>query len=199
MLIQYKPRAKFAMADALSHLYVRASRGKNGLNPDWPLLVLHTKDKGFPAGTTNITRETVIKNEHLFANVYGTLHRKMSDGTTIPYIPTHQQVNTILCYHRDLGHNKSQNLYEILKHKAWWPTLYCNIQEVLEQCEVCRKFAKSKAPPKYVLPIQTQLPFKVWALDIVGPMPGKHNPPCCVLRRSTDTQRGILTLGLDLY
>ncbi|KAJ9085341.1 hypothetical protein DSO57_1014966 [Entomophthora muscae] len=26
-----------------------------------------------------------------------------------------------------------------------------------------------------------------------------NNGQCCVLRRSTDTQRGILTLGLDLY
>ena len=107
MLIQYKPGAELAMADTLSRLYVRASQGENGLNPDWPLLVLRTKDKGFPPGTTDITKETVIKNEHLFADVYRTLNRKMSDGTTIPYIPTHQRVDTILRYHQDLGHTKS--------------------------------------------------------------------------------------------
>ncbi|KAJ9057650.1 hypothetical protein DSO57_1020522 [Entomophthora muscae] len=83
MLVQYKPGAKLAMADALSRLYVRASIGENELDPDWPLLVLRTKDKGFPAGTTDITKKTVIKNEHLFADVYRTLHRKMTDGTTI--------------------------------------------------------------------------------------------------------------------
>ncbi|KAJ9062765.1 hypothetical protein DSO57_1007121 [Entomophthora muscae] len=86
MLIQYKPGAEIAMTDALSHLYVCASRRENGLDPDWPLLVLQTKDKGFPPGTADITKETVIKNEHLFADVYGTLHRKMTDSTTIPYI-----------------------------------------------------------------------------------------------------------------
>ncbi|KAJ9052938.1 hypothetical protein DSO57_1029098 [Entomophthora muscae] len=83
MLIQYKPGAKLVMADALSRLYVCASRGENGLGPDWSLLVLCTKDKGFPEGITDITKEMVIKNEHLFADVYRTLHRKMLDGTTI--------------------------------------------------------------------------------------------------------------------
>ena len=56
MLIQYKSGAKLAMADALSRLYVCASRGENGLDSDWPLLVLQTKDKGFPPGTTDITK-----------------------------------------------------------------------------------------------------------------------------------------------
>lgn len=42
-------------------------------------------------------------------------------------------------------------------------------------CEVCKKLAKSNTPSKSVLPICTQLPFKVWALDIVRPIPGKHN------------------------
>ncbi|KAJ9052387.1 hypothetical protein DSO57_1034638 [Entomophthora muscae] len=166
MLIQYKPGAKLVMEDTLSRLYVCAIRGENGLDPDWPLLVLKTKDEGFPPGTTNMTKETVIKNKNLFAEVYGNLHKKNSDRTTIPYIPTHQQVDTILQYHRDLGHTKSHNLYKFLKHKAWWPTLYCDLQEVLNQCEVCNKFAKSKAPPKSVLPIRTQLPFKVWALNV---------------------------------
>ncbi|KAJ9066822.1 hypothetical protein DSO57_1005785 [Entomophthora muscae] len=175
MLIQYKPGPELAIADALLCLYVRATRGENGLSPDWPLLVLRTKDKGFPPDTTNITKKTVIKSKHLFAEVYGTLHRKMSNGTTIPYIPTHQQVVTIIQYHRDLGHTKSSNLYKFLKHKVWWSTLYCDVQEVLDQYEVCKKFAKSKAPPKSVLPICAQLPFKMWALSMVGPMPGVVN------------------------
>ncbi|KAJ9078138.1 hypothetical protein DSO57_1009835 [Entomophthora muscae] len=35
----------------------------------------------------------------------------MTNRITIPYIPTHQQVDTILRYHRDLVHTKSRNLY----------------------------------------------------------------------------------------
>ncbi|KAJ9062010.1 hypothetical protein DSO57_1015248 [Entomophthora muscae] len=107
--------------------------------------------------------ETVIKDKHLFKDMYGTLHRKMTDRTTIPYIPTHQQVDTILCCHRDLGHTKICNLYKFLKHKAWWLILYQDVQKVLEQCKVCGTFAKSKTPLKSVLPICMQMPFKVWA------------------------------------
>ncbi|KAJ9062733.1 hypothetical protein DSO57_1007644 [Entomophthora muscae] len=110
MVDNYKPGPELAMADALLHLYVRDTRGNNGLNPDWPLLAIQTKDKGFPPGNTDITKETVINNKHLFADVYRTLHCKMTERTTIPYIPTHQQVETILRYHRELGYTKSRNL-----------------------------------------------------------------------------------------
>ncbi|KAJ9050299.1 hypothetical protein DSO57_1015690 [Entomophthora muscae] len=87
MLIQYKPGAELSMADALSRLYVCASRGENGLSPDWPLLVIQTKDERVSPGTTNITKKTVIKNKYLFADVYGTLNRKMSDAQPFPTPP----------------------------------------------------------------------------------------------------------------
>lgn len=139
------------------------------------MAALDTLDKDFSSGTTDITKEIVIKNKHLFADMYGTLHQKMSDRTTIPYIPTHQRVDIILRYHRDLGYTKSRNLNKFLKHKAWWPVLYQDVQEVLDHCKVCEKFSKSETPPKSVLPICIQLLFKVCALYIMGPMPGKHN------------------------
>ena len=51
-----------------------------------------------------ITQEKVLKNKQLFKNVYGTLHQILSNSNTVPYIPTTQRVDTMLKYHRDLGH-----------------------------------------------------------------------------------------------
>ena len=48
--------------------------------------------------------------------------------------------------------------------------------KILKKSSVNVKFAKiyahTKSPPKSVLPISVTQPFQVWALDVVGPMPG---------------------------
>ena len=88
------------MVDALSQFYIHNIQGEKGLDPDWPLIIMQNKDKGFPVGTMDVTCNTVIKNKHLFTDIYGTLHRKLPDGTTVPYIPTHQRIDTTLRYHR---------------------------------------------------------------------------------------------------
>ena len=49
-----------------------------------------------------------------------------------------------------------------------------DIKEVLEKGKVCEKYAQTKAPPKSVVPVSITQPFKVWPLDIVGPMPGEN-------------------------
>ena len=175
MLIKYKPVEELKVADALPCLYLRRSHGVEGLNPDWPMLIMRNKNKEFPEGTKKIAQSMVIKNKHLFANVHGVLHRKMTDGTSVSYVPVSQRVDTVLRYHWDLGHTRAHNLFEFLKLKYWWPSLYRDVFELVEQCEICKKFTKTKSLPKLVLPITVHKPFKVWALDIVGPMPGKSN------------------------
>jgi hypothetical protein len=82
--IQYKPGKELVTTDALSQLYVCAAHRTTGLDPDWPLLIMQNKDKGYPVGTNSITQETVAKNEHLFVDLYGTLNRKLSNGSLVP-------------------------------------------------------------------------------------------------------------------
>ena len=56
-------------------------------------------------------QEKVLKNKHLFKNAYGTLHQILPSGDTVPYVLSTQKIDTILRYHRDLGHTCSRNLH----------------------------------------------------------------------------------------
>ncbi|KAJ9085062.1 hypothetical protein DSO57_1017583 [Entomophthora muscae] len=87
--------------------------------------------EGFLPGTPMDIQEKVLKNKHLFKNVYGTLHQILPNGDTVPYVPSTQKINTILCYHRDLGHTCSRNLHEYLKTFYWWPNMLDDIREAV--------------------------------------------------------------------
>ena len=52
-----------------------------------------------------------------------------------------------------------------------------DIEQVLNQCELCKQFARDNKPNKTVIPISETKPFHTWALDIVSTMPtkGKEN------------------------
>lgn len=160
-------------ADALSRLYSKHVLCADG-NPNWPMLIMGNLQKVFPPGTSMYIQERVLKNKHMFKNVYGTLHQILSNGDTIPYVLSTQKIDKILQYHRDLGHTCSRNLHEYLKTRYWWPNMIDDIREVLEQCKVCEKYTQTKAPPKSSVPVFITQPFKAWLLDIVGPMPGEN-------------------------
>lgn len=49
------------------------------------------------------------------------------------------------------------------------------IEEILAQCEICEKYASSAGPAKSVIPVADGKPFQKWALDIIGPLPQRHN------------------------
>ena len=46
-----------------------------------------------------------------------------------------------------------------------------DIENVLKKCEICEKFSFTKKPSKLVIPRDDGLPYKQWAIDVVGPMP----------------------------
>ena len=127
-------------ADTLSRLYSKHALCPDG-NPNWPMLIMGNLQEGFPPGTPMDIQEKVLKNKHLFKNVYGTLHQIIPNGDTVPYVLSTQKIDTILRYHRDLGHTRSRNLHKYLKTRYWWPNMLDNIKEVLEQCKVCEKYA----------------------------------------------------------
>ncbi|KAJ9065519.1 hypothetical protein DSO57_1018676 [Entomophthora muscae] len=56
----------------------------------------------------------------------------------------------------------------------WWPKMRDDIREVLEQCKVCENYTQTKVPPNSVVPVSITQPFKIWLLDIMGPIPGKN-------------------------
>ena len=87
MQITYKPGKEMLTADALSRLYKKHSSGNEGLDPDWPMLIMGNLQEGFPPGVTMITQEKVLKNKHLFKNVYGTLHQSYPTATRYHTFP----------------------------------------------------------------------------------------------------------------
>ena len=72
------------MADALSRLYVRNTHSNDELDPNQPLLILKNLKELFPIGTSPKTIEMVAKHCDKYIDKYGTLHKKLSDGSTIP-------------------------------------------------------------------------------------------------------------------
>ena len=47
-----------------------------------------------------------------------------------------------------------------------------DILNTLNQCEVCEKFQKSKAPEKYVIPQPNGVPYEQWSINVVRLMSG---------------------------
>ena len=166
--IEYKPGRELVTADALSRLMTRSAEGSDALDEDWPMLYAGDIDKDLPSGTSPKTRNMVISSRDKFRMVSGLVTRVLDDGSTVPYIPVAQRVETVLRYHRDLGHTRSRNLYEFLRARMWWPKMLPYIEGILAQCEVCEKFAPSSAPPKSSLPVPDGAPFQKWALDVIG-------------------------------
>lgn len=86
MQIKYKPGKEMLTADALSRLYSKHVICADG-NPDWPMLIMGNLQEGFHPGTPMDIQEKVLKNKHMFENLYGTLHQILSNDDTVPYVP----------------------------------------------------------------------------------------------------------------
>ena len=53
----------------------------------------------------------MVKNKSKFKVDQATVCFKMEDGLVAAFIPVQQQVETILIYHRKLGHTRLRSLY----------------------------------------------------------------------------------------
>ncbi|KAJ9048297.1 hypothetical protein DSO57_1036455 [Entomophthora muscae] len=70
--VEYNPGKEILTADALSRLYSKHVLCADG-DPDWPMLIMGDFQEGFLPRTPMDIQEKVLKNKHLFKNVYGTL------------------------------------------------------------------------------------------------------------------------------
>ena len=85
--------------------------------------------------------------------------------------PVSQQVETVLRYHRNLGHTHSRHLCLFMQDKAWWPGMLKDIQDILKHCETCKKHTSTPLSSKSVIPCDHGKPFDQQAINIIGPMP----------------------------
>ena len=49
-----------------------------------------------------------------------------------------------------------------------------NISDILKHCETCEKHTSTPIPSKSVIPCDDGVPYKQWAIDVIGPMPNNN-------------------------
>lgn len=101
---------------------------------------------------------------------FGTFQSKLDKNNTPPTSPTRSKSIFFLCYNQGLDHTREYNLYELLKVRCWWTTMRANVKEVLQLCEIYKKFASAPEPPNLVIPVNVKVPFSTWAIAVVGTM-----------------------------
>lgn len=97
--IEQKSRTELKFSDSLLRLVIRRSIHTNKFDPEWPILIMHNKEKGFPLDITEATKAMMIKNKDNFVNIFGSLHLKLANNNTAARVQVLQQVDTILRYY----------------------------------------------------------------------------------------------------
>ena len=88
----------------------------------------------------------------------------------IPPKPIRKQI--IMDTHLLIGHFGVTKTLEAVQQAYWWPSMRAEVAAVLQHCEECQK--DKLPPPKSLAPnvaVRPNAPFKVWAIDLAGPLP----------------------------
>ena len=56
-----------------------------------------------------------------------------------------------------------------------------DIKDILKQCETCEKHSSTPSPSKSVIPCDDGAPYKLWAINVIGPMPGNSQNKCYII------------------
>ena len=179
--LTYRPGCELLQANALSRIYVQQSKSDGALDPDWPMWYPLIRNNDYPAEISSKTLEKLVKNKDKFKVDQGTVFRRMENGLLTAFIPVSQWVEAVLRYHRNLGHTRSHNLHLFLCNKVWWPNMLSNIADILKHCETREKHASTPIPSKSVIPRYDGVPYKQWAIDVIGPMPNNNQNKCYII------------------
>ena len=78
----------------------------------------HIKNDNYPPEISVKTLKKLVKNKSNFVVNQGTVFHKTENGPQAVFIPVSQRVETVLRYHRDMGHTRSRNLHQFLQDKV---------------------------------------------------------------------------------
>ena len=86
------------------------------------------------------------------------------------YVPSHMTHLVIRQYHDDNGHPGCQRLFHTIKQKYYWPNMFKELHQYVNQCVMCqtRNLTAIRSPtsPEVVVP---PYPFSVMSIDVCGP------------------------------
>jgi transposase InsO family protein len=173
--IEYKPGKENVVADALSRLYTsQLGVIEENQNLDWPLLIPHyLQHREFSDDVPNEIKELIKKELHMFIydESHETLHRKLNDEQTAPYIPFISRLDLVLKMHNAYGHIGADGMQELLRTRAWWPGMNNNIKQWIKTCVKCQITTCGKTTTEPLHPLTPVPPFHRWSLDFIGQLP----------------------------
>lgn len=111
------------------------------------------------AKTLNMVILSLIK----LKNVSDPVTRVINNGTTVPYVPVAQRAETFMRLHWNFGHTQTE-LVQISLCINVVVRMQPYIDEILEQCEVCKKVSPSTTPPKLSQMVLYVGDFQKWGL-----------------------------------
>ena len=96
----------------------------------------------------------------------------VNDNPTLrTYIPYHIEMAVIKQYHNDNGHMGIDKTFDALRLKYYWPNMYMELYEYVNNCVTCQTYSLKKIQP----PLQaTDIPpyfFAKIGLHLSGPYP----------------------------
>jgi hypothetical protein len=173
--IEYKPGKENVVADALSRLYTsQLGVIEDNQTLDWPLLIPpYLQHSEFSDDVPNEIKELIKKELHMFIydESHETLHRKINDEETAPYIPFISRLDLVLKMHNAYGHIGSDGMQELLRTRAWWPGMNHDIKQWIKACVNFQITTCGKTATEPLHPLTPVPPFHRWSLDFIGPLP----------------------------
>jgi transposase InsO family protein len=166
--VVYKPGKTNQAADALSRIELNVL--------EWPEYVPHfLNEKSLPEEVTAHDKEVISKRANEFVFEDEVLYHKHEEKL-VPYLAMVLRADTAAKYHESFGHLGWEGVYELVKSRAWWPTMKRDLKRWISQCPHCQ-LAKtpSKTPSEPLHPLEPVAAFSRWSLDFIGRLPETKN------------------------
>jgi len=152
--------------------------------PDFKDIILFQETNELPTDDILARKITFQSDQFVLENgiLYHLTHVRNKKATTLEPIikqlclPKCLRERFVQKHHDELAHPGFLKLYETLREKVWWPSLYTSLREYVETCSLCqmtkRPVGLKKAP---LQPLPVLNPFEMWVTDFLGPLtPDEH-------------------------
>jgi transposase InsO family protein len=167
------------VADALSRLYsIQLTVIQEDKYVDWPLLIPHyLQHQEFKGDVPNEIQELITKelDQFIYDESNDQLLRKLNHEQTAPYIPFISRLDLVFKMHNAYGHIGADGIEELLRTRAWWPSMKTDIKQWIKTCVHCQITSCGRTTTEPLHPLTPVPPFHRWSLDFIGQLPLTSN------------------------